>query len=532
MAKVPADRFTSAADLAEALANPADVSRRHSRYTKMLAVGAALGVAGVLAAVVFRARSASDAPIASIAVLPPAGAGSDTAIAYVGEGLTETLINRLSGNPNLRVSARSAVSRFSGKSADPAWIGRELGVEAVLTWTLHRRGERLNIQAEVVKVADGSRLWGEQFDRPASELLDLQEQIATAVSRRLGPKPSAAQAQAIAKRPTANPEAYDFYVRARYLMKRRTGSWDPDTAALETAREYYEQAIAKDPNFALAWSGLGDYYLRKASGDHAQNLVKAETLIRRALAIDSTSADSWAVLGIVLSYGHHDEEGALRAFERGVALGPTEPEAHWYYGESLLLLRRFDEAIAQMQKAVDLDPVDWMSNNKLGWALLVARRYDAAIAQLQKVQVLAPDFAPNKLLGFTYERKGMYPEAVSATQKSLLLEGDTAQATRLVKAYDARGVQGYWEVRRAALLEELAGLNQQARAGEVDTGQLIWVHAQLGNRDRAFALLGTISDPAELRGILWIWLVDSLRPDPRFGELVKKAGLPLMEGER
>jgi tetratricopeptide (TPR) repeat protein len=292
------------------------------------------------------------------------------------------------------------------------------------------------------------------------------------------------------------------------------------------AREYYEQALAKDPNFALAWSGLAEYYSYKG------NWGKAEPLVRRAIAIDSTSGDAWADLGIVLTYGHQDSDGAGRAFERGVALGPVHPDAHWYYGEWLLLQRRFDEALEQMQKAVDLDPVDLASNAKLGWALLVARRYDGAIAQLQKTHELAPnDFAPLKLLMFAYERKGMYPEAVEANQKSLLFDGDTSQASKLGKAYAARGVKGYWEVRRAALLEELAALEQRAKGGDVDTTGLIWVHAQLGDREPAFALLGQVP-PMELRGILWIWLVDSLRSDPRFGALVRTAGLPLLEGER
>jgi tetratricopeptide (TPR) repeat protein len=195
--------------------------------------------------------------------------------------------------------------------------------------------------------------------------------------------------------------------------------------------------------------------------------------------------------------------------------------------------RRFDEAVEQMQKAVDLDPVDFASNGKLGWALMVARRYDGAIAQMQKAHELAPnDFGPLRLLAYAYERKGMYPEAVEANQKSLLFDGDTLQASKLGKAYAARGVKGYWEVRRAALLEELAALEQRAKGGDVDTTGLIWVHAQLGNRERAFALLHQVAEPADLRGILWIWHVDSLRSDPRFGELVRKAGLPLIEGER
>jgi serine/threonine-protein kinase len=538
MAKVPADRFATAAEFAEALTladrgeghrpAPATQPRPRFRARRTGIVVAAVGLAAVVVAgaVLSRGRQERSVRITSLAVLPLANTTPDTNIEYLEDGLTETLINSLSNLPNLRVTARSAVFRYRGTSTDPSEIGRELGVQAVLTWSLRRHGDRLSVQTELLKVGDGSRLWGAHYDRPFADLIGLQQQFAEAVAQQLTSEPKRAHAEVVSKRPTISPEAFELYSRARFLLNRRTGSTAPDTAAREMAREYYEQALAKDPNFALAWSGLAEYYSYKG------NWGKAEPLVRRAIAIDSTSGDAWADLGIVLTYGHQDSDGAGRAFERGVALGPVHPDAHWYYGEWLLLQRRFDEALEQMQKAVDLDPVDLASNAKLGWALLVARRYDGAIAQLQKTHELAPnDFAPLKLLMFAYERKGMYPEAVEANQKSLLFDGDTLQASKLGKAYAARGVKGYWEVRRAALLEELAALEQRAKGGDVDTTGLIWVHAQLGDREPAFALLGQVP-PMELRGILWIWLVDSLRSDPRFGALVRTAGLPLLEGER
>jgi eukaryotic-like serine/threonine-protein kinase len=538
MAKVPSDRFATAAEFADAL-TIADREEGHRpdlaphprplyRHRRIGILVAAVGFAALIAAgaVLSRGRPERNASITSLAVLPLASATPDTSIEYLEDGLTETLINSLSNIPKLRVTARSAVFRFRGKSTNPSEIGRELGVQAVLTWSLRRHGDRLSVQTELLKVADGSRLWGAQYDRAIADVLDLQQKLAQAVAQQLTSEPKGTHAEVVVKPPTISPEAFELYSRARFLLNRRTGREVRDTAAQEMAREYYEQALAKDPNFALAWSGLAKYYSYKG------NWGKAEPLVRRAIAIDSTSGDAWGDLGIVLTYGHQDDDGAGRAFERGVALGPVHPDAHWYYGEWLLMRRRFDEAIEQMQKAVALDPVDVMSNAKLGWALMVARRYDGAIAQLQKAQELAPnDFAPLKLLAHAYERKGMYPEAVEAKQKSLLFEGDTVQASKLGKAYAARGVKGYWEVRRAALLEELAELEQRARGGDVDTTGLIWVHAQLGNREPAFALLGQVA-PMELRGILWIWLVDSLRSDPRFGALVRKAGLPLIEGER
>jgi predicted Zn-dependent protease len=236
----------------------------------------------------------------------------------------------------------------------------------------------------------------------------------------------------------------------------------------------------------------------------------------------------------VLEYGHQDDDGAAHAFEQAVVLGPTHPEAYWLYGEWLLLRRRFDEAIDQMQKAVQLDPVDFVSNMKLGWALLVARRYDRAINQLTKTVELKPDdFAPHKLLAFAYEREDMSAEAAGEMHKSLLIAGDTSQALKLRQAYEARGVKGYWQVRRASLLDTLTRLQQRARRGDEDLTQLIWTYAELGDRKHAFELLDRIADDsATLRGTIWIWLMDSLRSDPRFGQLVRKAGLPLLEGER
>ena len=549
MAKVPADRFATGAEFAEALAlgdrgegrrptvAPHPRLRHRGHRTRILVAAAGLAAVIAAGAVFSHARPSRDTVITSLAVLPLTSARPDTSVEYLSDGLTETLINSLSGIHNLRVTARSSVFRYKDKSTDPSEIGRDLRVQAVLTWNLRMHGDRVSVQTELVKVADGSRLWGEQYDRPVADVLDLQQQIAQAVARQVTPMSGGTREEVVLKRPTVSPQAYDLYTRARFLLRRPTGSETERVAAHKMARGYFEQALAKDSSFALAWIGLAEYYSQQADlGNRPQeDWAKAETLIRKALAIDSASADAWAALGIIQLYYHRDWDGAGRAFERGVTLNPTYPDAHWTYGEWLLQMRRFDEAIDEMQKAVDLDPVDYVSNFKLGWAFLIARRYDRAIDQLKKTVELQPNlFGPNKLLAFAYERKGMYAEAVTAKRKSLLFEGDSEQATKLMKAYAAQGVRGYWEVRRAALLQELAELEQRAKRGDVDTTEFIWVYAELGDRERAFASLHQVAetDPLWLRHILWIWLMDSLRSDPRFGELVRKAGLPVIEGER
>jgi len=545
MAKVPADRYATAAQFAEALGAAArgeadSVSmpvKLRLRVTRRTGILATVAVGAMIAAGVWRwqARAERGAPISSLAVVPLVGTTPDTSIEYLVDGITETLINSLSSLHALRVTARSAVSRFRGRSDDPSEIGRTLGVQAVLTWSLQRRGDGLHVQTELVRVADDARLWGAQYDRPTADVLELQQQLAQAVVQQVRPEARDAHAAVEPKRPTTSREAFELYSRARFLLSRRNGTTVSDKAARDMAREYYEEAIAKDPAFALAWSGLAAYYSYEASETGSQeDWDKAEMMARRALAIDSTSGDAWAELGVVLGNGRQDDEGAGRAFARGAALGPRGPSAYWLYGEWLLMRRRFDEAIEQMEKAIALDPVDFASNAKLGWALLIARRYDRAVAQLKKTAELQPnDFAPYKLLAFAYEREGRYAEASAAMQRSLLRAGDTAQASALARAYAARGVPGYWQVRRASLLDTLLQLRRRARAGDEDLTQMIWTYAQLGDRQHAFGLLDRIgNDPVGLRNVLWIWLMDSLRSDPRFGELVRKAGLPLIEGER
>jgi DNA-binding SARP family transcriptional activator/TolB-like protein/Tfp pilus assembly protein PilF len=543
----PAHRVvTTSAELgAGASEEPSPVSYAEPRPRSRRAMVAAVALAAVAAgAVVSQPESNEAGPITSLAVLPLASPSADSSLEYLGEGLTEALINALAAVPDLRLTSRSVVFRYQGSASDPSDIGRKLGVQSVLTWTVRRRGDRLQVQAELLRVTDGSRVWGEQYDRPASDPLDLQEQIATAVTRQLGRRKSLDRIEGLPRRPTSDLEAWDLYSRAAFLMRRRGPGGrgagregETDSAALDAARRYLERAVARDSMFALAWSQLADYHAAQAfSGTQPEeNWAKAELFARRALSADSTCADAHSVLGIVLVNGYRNEDAGVQSLKRAMELDPANPLAHMLYGERLLLRWRFDQAIDQMRLAVEADPADYGQNLKLGWALLVARRYDLAIPQLRRTEELLPgDFAAPKLLSFAYERSGMFAEAAEAKEKSLLFEGDTVQAERLRRAYRSDGVAGYWRQRREALRRELASLEARARKGDADTAGLVWAHAQLGHRNEAFALLGRIgqADPVALRDLLWIWLVDSLRPDPRFAALVRLAGLPLENSDQ
>lgn len=456
--------------------------------------------------------------ISSIAVLPLASVGADTNADYLSDGITESIIDSLSQLSRLRVMARSTAFRYKGREADPQEVGRELGVQAVLSGRIEHKGGRLIIKAELVDVADGSRLWGEQYHRTSSDIFDVQEEIAREISQSLRLKLSGEQKRRLAKRYTANGEAYTLHLKGLYQNAKWTGEgW-------RKAVEYFNRAIAADPSYALAYAGLASSYVKLGlfgAMPQREAYPKARAAALTALRMDEKLAEAHAALGFVKMIDDWDWQGTQAEYERAIELNPNYADVHKLYGYHLIHLGRFDEAVSEMQRAVDLDPLSLEFMTSLGDAYYYARRYDDAADQLWKVLEMEPNYGEAHLfLARAREQQGRYEEALAGFRQALELTDDVPATAGMGRAYalldratEARDILG-----------ELTELSVQRY---VDPTYPALVHLGLGEHDEALSRL----EEAYADHSAWIVhlkaepMFDAVRTDPRFTSLLERVGL-------
>jgi eukaryotic-like serine/threonine-protein kinase len=479
----------------------------------LLAAAAALGLGYYL-----RGQGPGAAPD-SIAVLPFDNQGRDPDAEYLSDGLTESVINSLTQLQSLRVVARSSVFRYKGSGTDPLAAGRELGVSALLTGRMTQRGDNLSVSVELIDVRDNKQLWGERYERKVTDLLAVQREIARDITDRLRLKLSGAEQARAVRRYTEKPEAYQLYLKGRYHWNKRS----PD--GLRKAVEYFSQATALDPNYALAYAGLADAYVvlpnmdRRVSRREMMPLAKDAAL--KAVALDYELAEAHTSLAAILRKYDFDWAGAERHYKRAIELNPNYPTAHQWYGELLISEGRFDEGLAEVRRALELDPLSLITNLSLGLGLRVSRRYDEAIAQLQKTLELDPNFADaNAFLAASFAHKGMYEEAVAANARQMAREGAPPAVIEAAKgAYAKEGWQGYLRF----LVRTLESLENPARPEGV-----AGLYGQLGEKDKAFEWLEkAYAERSDGLSLLKVdpWF-DPLRSDPRCTDLMRRVGLP------
>jgi len=511
--KNPGERFQSARDLAFALKSVG--SRRSQVGWKPLVGMAALVAVAAAIGGYWLLRPAR--MIESIAILPFAGAAGDTE--YLSDGLTESLINSLSRVSGLKVMSRSAVFRYKGKDPDPQAVARDLKVRAVLTGRLVQRGENLTISAELVDTRDASHLWGEQYTRKLADLQGVQEEIAREIAEKLRLRITGEQQKSLARRQTPNSEAYQDYLRGRYFWNRRTGE------SLNTAIGHFNQAIAKDPTFALAYAGLADCWVLMSfytPTPSRECYPKAKAAALAALKIDDTLAEAHAVLGRTDHMYAWNWTGAERGFRKALELNPKYATAHQWYGQYLYSMRRDEEAFAEMRRAQDLDPLSLIISTILGDLLLERHRYDEALEEYRRAFAMDPNFAWARYgLGKVYVSKLMYSEAIAEFQAALKLqEKDARILASLGNAYAVSGDQG--EARRI-----LAELMARSKLGYVSPEAFAVVYAGLGDKDRAFEWLRKAVDERAATLFLYVGPVfDRLQSDPRYAELLRRMNLP------
>jgi len=325
----------------------------------------------------------------SIAVVPFTNAGGDANTDYLSDGITESLIDSLAHVPELRVRSRNSVFRYKGKDVDLQKVGNELGVSALVSGRVVPRGDRLEVSAELTDVRDNSVIWGQHYSIKSSEIISLQQQIAGDIADKLRSKLSDAEKQQVTRQGTQNPDAYDLYLRGRYAWNKRTR---PD---LETAISYFNQAIAKDPSYALAYSGLADAYsvMPNYAALPTESFPKSNAAARKALELDPTLAHPHAVLGVNETQYDWDFAGGEAEFKKALELDPNDASAHQWYAESLDRIGgRQQEALAEINRAHQLEPQSPVITRELGGVLLTAGQYDQSMAVCQKLAGDDPTF--------------------------------------------------------------------------------------------------------------------------------------------
>jgi TolB-like protein/Tfp pilus assembly protein PilF len=481
-----------------------------------MAIAAIFVVAVAASAYLYLSRGKGAADKNSIAVLPFQNASGDPNIEYLSDGISESLINSLSQLPGVRVMARSTMFSFKGKDADPRAIGKQLGVDAVLTGRVVQIGDNLSVQADLVNASDGSQIWGERYNRKASDILSVQEDIAREIVGKLRPKLSGEQQERVNKRYTENTEAYQLYLKGRFYWNKRTGE------GFNQAADYFRQAIDKDPNYALAYAGLADCYVLRP-GKQGEELSKAKDAATHALAIDPTLAEAHTSLAMTKTLYDRDWAGASTEFEEAIRLNPKYATAHQWHGILLSVLGKPDEALAEIDRAIELDPLSLIINTDKGRILYYARRYDDAIRQLQETLKMDSDFgAAHLILGWCYAEKGMYDQALAEMQRGIALGVAGGGALgRIGYAYARAG-------KRDEALKILNQLEQRSKQSYVSPYTFAAVYAALGEGDRAFSLLQKcVDEGAAGQSFMKVDPVfDSLRDDPRFAELMRRLGFP------
>ncbi len=459
--------------------------------------------------------------IDSVAVLPFENAGGDPNGEYLSDGITESLIGNLTQLPELRVIARASVFRYKGRAADPQAVARELNVRAVVMGRVAQRGENLSVSAELIDTRDNRRVWGEQYQRRLADVLALEGEISRDLSRRLRVRPAGEAERRPAKRPTANTEAYQLYLKGRYY-------WNKMPQDVDRGIQSFQQAIEKDPNYALAYTGLADYYLSLGSWEvgamaPAEAGPKARAAARKALEIDDQLAEAHTSMGYALLNFDWDWAGAERELRRSLELDPRDSNAQHRYSHYCMAVGRVDESLAASQRALELDPLNLIISGHLGWHYVWARQPDQAIEQVRKTLELDPNFFyGHLLLGWADEQKGMYQEAIAAEEKASEVSGRNALSlASLGHAYAVGG-------KRAQALQVIEELKERSRQSYVGAYEIAVIYVGLGDKDQAFAWL---EKACQERSAWLVYLtreprLDPLRPDPRFRELVRRVGVP------
>jgi eukaryotic-like serine/threonine-protein kinase len=459
--------------------------------------------------------------ISSIAVLPFTNQSGSPDTEYLSDGITESLINDLSKLPKLAVMSRSSVFRYKGHDVDPQTVAKDLKVEAVVTGRVLQRGDQLLIGTELIDARTNRNLWGERYDRKMADLIGVQAEISNAISARLREKLSGAAATpVVAKASTSDPQAYQLYLKGKYYYEKRTRE------SLEKANDYFNQAIQRDPNYAMAWAGLAaNYFVQPdyAPVSNAEVMPKARAAAEKALALDDTIAEAHGVLAGIHN-AKFEWDAADQEFQRTLELNPNDANTRNWYAFLLAQEGRYNDAIAQVQKAIELEPLNLKYNDSLSAMYRYAGQYELALDQARKTQEIDPNYASSA--NNTAEASaalGQYDSWLENWKKAATLANDQEDLEIAQETARVYAKSGY----SAALRRSIELQLQLAKRRYLDPAKIGFDYAQLGEKDQAFSWLEKgYAEKSDATAFVKVeWRARSLRSDPRYAALLKKMGL-------
>ncbi len=468
----------------------------------------------------YTATNVANLPAKSIAVLPFENLSRDPDNAYFTEGIQDEILARLAKIADLKVISRTSTQRYKSSPDDLPQVAKRLGVSSILEGSVQKTADRVRVTVQLINAASDAHLWAETYDRNLTDVFAAESDIAKMIAETLRAKLTGSEQDALTARPTENTEAHQLYLRGRYFWNKRTG------ADFKKAIGYFNQAIDKDPNYALAYAGLADAYVllsAYAEASPKDSLPQAKAAAANALELDSTLGEAHATLGNALVAYDLNFAEANREFRRAIELNPNYATAHQWYAETgLVPLGQFEEAIAEARRALELDPLSIVINADVGTTLTNARRYDQAIEQLRKTVDMDPGFYyTHWTLGNALELKGRNEEAIAEYKKATALNDDPLPRALLGHLYAKIG-------RKDEALEILKKLREQRESSEqryVSPYNLALIHIGLSQKDEAIQLLEETYEDRNGYDLAFIKIepmLDPLRGDPRFEALVRK----------
>ncbi len=459
----------------------------------------------------------NELPTKSIAVLPFDNLSGDPDNAYFAEGVQDEILTRLAKVADLKVISRTSTQRFKSAPSDLRDIAKQLGVMNILEGSVQKANDQVRVNVQLINAVTDAHLWADIYDRKLTDLFAVESDIAKTIADTLQAKITGSEKSLISKTPTTNNEAYELYLKGRFFWNKRTGT------DLRKAIDYFNQAIAKDPNYALAYSGLADSYLLLSPYGAAapkDSVPQAKAAVKKALELDGTLAEAHASSARILSGYDFDSQRAIAEFERALQLNPNYATAHhWFAAGPLLALARFDQSIAEAKRSIELDPLSLINNADFGNDYYFTKRYDEAIAQLRKTIEMEPHFyLAHYYLGQALQLKGQLSEAIVEYRKAVQLDEDPFALALLGQAHARAG-------QRDEANKILTQLNQEAKARYVSAYGVGLVFLGLGDKNRAIEELERAyreNDGGNVYNIKIDPMLDDLRGTPRFEELAEK----------
>jgi len=483
---------------------------------------AVLGVGLALAIYLSRRQQSQPAiPIKSLAVLPFKPLIAESRDEALEMGMADTLINKLGNIKQVTVRPLSAVRQYTGLEQDAVSAGREQKVDAVLDGNIQKAGDKIRVTVKLVRVADGHEIWSEQFDEKMTDIFSVQDAVSSKVSGVLAITLTGEEKEQLTKRQTGDVEAYQLYLIGRYHLNRLTDD------GFRKGRDYFQQAISRDPNYALAYAGLADAHNR-LSGWNAvsphEGFPRARAAALKALELDDKLAEAHTMLGIVKLLYEWDWAGAEREFRQAIAINPSYADAHQMYSYYLSqAMGRYDEALAEMRRAQELDPLSLEKTTGIGDIFYYQRRYDQAREQYQRALEMDPKSGVTHwLMGNVHVKEARFEEAIAEYQKAIPLSGESPdEPASLACAYALSG-------KKREAQQVLAELQERSKRSYISPVIIAFIYAALGEKDQAFAWLDKAYEGRDFILVLLKAepMFDNLRSDPRFANLVRRVGLP------